>query len=45
MVVEIALKGGYAAEGELSWRHKISKDSQHSRLCQHMRATTKKVEL
>ena len=25
------MKGGYA-EGELSWRHKISKDSQHSRL-------------
>ena len=31
MVVEIVWKGGYA-EGELSWRHKISKDSQHSRL-------------
>jgi hypothetical protein len=30
-VVEIVWKGGYA-EGELSWRHKISKDSQHSRL-------------
>ena len=30
-VVEIVWKGGYA-EGELSWRHKIRKDSQHSRL-------------
>ena len=31
MEVEIVWKGGYA-EGELSWHHKISKDSQHSRL-------------
>ena len=31
MVVEIVGKGGYV-KGELSWRHKTSKDSQHSRL-------------
>jgi len=31
VLVEIVCKGGYA-EGELSWCHKISKDSQHSRL-------------